>query len=263
MEEQQQINSKRYFLELSYDGSAFAGWQKQPNSSTIQEEIEKGISQILSKKYEIVGSGRTDSGVHAKTQFAHFDCEKELGKKFIKGLNSVLPQSISISNIYIAKNFDAHARFSAELRGYEYHISKFPNVFERDFALNLHINNDFDFDNLEIASKILTEYSDFASFCKLHGNNLTTICHIIKSEWKFFDHKMIYFVEANRFLRGMVRALVGTMLEVGFGNMSIEKFREIIERKDRRFAGKNISPKGLFLAKVIYPEGMLTRIDKY
>lgn len=255
---------KRYFLELSYEGTRYSGWQRQKNSLTIQEIIEEKISQLIGEKVEITGSGRTDAGVHAKVQFIHFDVAKNLQPIFIRGLNAILPDDIAVNKIFrVNESYSGnvlHARFSPILRGYEYHIGLQHDVFERNFRMPFRVNNSFNFAALFQASMKLMEFEDFASFCKLHGNNNTTLCKIYRSEWMINSEKMVYFIEANRFLRGMVRCVVGTLLDVGLEKITVDDFCNIILKKDRKAAGKNVSPKGLFLSKVIYPEGILIPI---
>ncbi len=242
----------RYFIQLSYKGTHFHGWQIQPNAVTVQETLEKAVSLLLREEIKIIGCGRTDTGVHAKDFFAHFDCETlhfEPHKLTFK-LNSLLPKDIAIQHIFEVHS-DAHARFDATERTYKYYISKIKTPFRYEesyfypFPLNINAMNE--------AAKKLLDYIDFTSFSKLHTDVKTNNCVIKEAYWEKTDTQLIFTITADRFLRNMVRAIVGTLLEVGKGKYSVEEFCKIIEAKDRGKAGSSAPSEGLFLHKIIYP----------
>jgi tRNA pseudouridine38-40 synthase len=245
----------RYFIQLSFKGTNFHGWQKQENAFTVQEELEKAISILLRKETEVIGAGRTDTGVHASYYIAHFDCELifENDIDFIYHLNRILPLDIAIQNIRPVKD-DAHARFSALSRTYEYKITTEKNPFEQDFSL--YFPPHLDIEKLNIASKILYEHEDFTSFCKLHGNNVTNNCKVMEAVWLKQEGNIVFRIKADRFLRNMVRAIVGTLLKVGTEKISVEEFRKIIELKNRNKAGTSAPAHGLYLTAIEYPENL-------
>jgi tRNA pseudouridine38-40 synthase len=243
----------RYFLEISYDGTDYHGWQTQPNGIAVQEVIEQKMAVLFQEPVSILGSGRTDAGVHAMRQFAHFDCDQlpypkeELAYK----LNRILPIDISIREIYpVIEN--AHARFDATLRSYHYHISYIKDPFRHKYRYTLW--QPLDVKKMQEAAQILFEYEDFASFCKYNHDAKTTLCKIKRAEWVEMPGQLNFIISADRFLRNMVRAIVGTMVELGKGQISLDNFREIIEAKDRQAAGFSSPASGLFLAEVHYPE---------
>ena len=221
---------RRYFIYLSYKGTAYHGWQIQPNGLSVQEVLCKALYTVFRTETEITGAGRTDSGVHARLMVAHFDTDKEI--ESLTGLtvklNSILPKDIAVSKIVEVKP-DAHARFDAISRKYEYHIVTSKNVFKSEYAARF--NEHLDFDAMNQAAAILKEYSDFTSFSKLHTDVKTNNCVIHLASWTQNEGEWIFTIEADRFLRNMVRAIVGTLLEVGRAKMTIELFREIIDRK--------------------------------
>ncbi len=244
---------KRYFLYCSYKGTHYHGWQIQPNGISVQEVLTKALRTVLrDPEIEITGAGRTDTGVHAKSMVAHFDADLTTFSilDLIAKLNSFLPNDISIYNIVEVKQ-DAHARFDAVARRYEYHIVLQKNVFLTDFTARIYRSLDFNLMNK--AAAILKEYRDFTSFSKLYTDVKTNNCVITHAEWKLSDDKWIFTIEADRFLRNMVRAIVGTLIEVGKGKVSLQAFREIIETKDRAKAGTSAPAQGLFLVNVEYP----------
>lgn len=246
----------RYFIKLSYDGTAYHGWQSQDNANTVQAEIEKSLSVIIGGNVEITGAGRTDSGVHAKEYFAHFDTEKKLNKRksdLIYRLNAVLPDDISVHDIFPVSP-DAHARFSAISRTYRYYISRNKNPFSRENSWNLF--GKLDVKKMNEAAKILFEYNDFTSFSKLHTDVKTNNCKILQAEWKEEEDLLVFTITADRFLRNMARAIVGTIVDVGKGKISLADFRKIIESKNRGYAGYSVPAKGLFLEKIEYPENI-------
>lgn len=247
---------KRYFLYCSYKGTAYHGWQIQPNGISVQEVLTNALRTILNdNELEIVGAGRTDAGVHAKTMVAHFDAEltDDLYNNFVKRLNSFLPPDIAAARLCKVAP-DAHARFDATARRYEYHISLDKNVFKTEFAAR--IFHPLNFNEMNRAAALLKEYRDFTSFSKLHTDVKTNNCVITYAEWSRSNDEWIFTIEADRFLRNMVRAVVGTLLEVGRGKLSIDGFKSIIEAKDRCKAGTSAPAQGLFLIDVTYPESI-------
>ena len=241
----------RYFIEFSYNGSTFFGYQIQPNEISVQEELEKALSTILRKEIKTTGAGRTDTGVHAKKMFAHFDFEGEISEKLVHQLNSFLPPSIAVKRIFMVKN-DFHARFDATYRTYEYYISLEKNPFSKDSSWQYWRQKPLNIDLMNEACKILFEYDDFTSFAKLHTDNKTNICKIYKAEWEQLGHQLKFTISADRFLRNMVRAIVGTMVEVGSGKITPNDLRKIIEDKFRNSAGVSAPAQGLFLVDVGY-----------
>ena len=240
----------RYFLEISFDGSNYHGWQKQPKSQTIQQTIEDCISILLKDKINIVGAGRTDSGVHAKEMIAHFDYKKKLDLiGFTYRLDSFLPHDISVNKIFQV-NDESHARFSAISRLYEYHISqkKTPLLHKRVFQFKNHL----DIDLMNKASKILCKHRDFKSFSKSNSDVKTFNCNIMNAGWESNNGILIFSIKADRFLRNMVRAVVGTLIEVGIGKITIDDFEKIILKKNRKFAGYSVPACGLYLCKIEY-----------
>ncbi len=248
---------QRYFIDLVYKGCSFHGWQIQPNAATVQEELNKALSTILRENISVVGAGRTDTGVHASYFIAHFDSENfsfPNKDKIIYNLNSLLHNDISINNIFKVDN-EAHARFDALSRTYEYHISLLKNPFTEQFSYYFPYKPDINIMNE--AANILFEYSDFTSFSKLHTDTKTNICKIYTANWKELENKLIFTIKADRFLRNMVRAIVGTLLDVGIKKITISQFRKIIESKNRSNAGYSVPAKGLFLSHIEYPEEMM------
>ena len=240
----------KYFFEITYDGSNYHGWQKQPNSNTIQQTIEDCMSTILKQKIDIVGAGRTDAGVHAKEMIAHFETINNLElDKLSYQLNSFLPNDIAVGNFFKVKN-EAHARFSAISRSYEYKISykKNPLKYNRVY----HLNNKLDIDQLNKATKILFNHSDFKSFSKSKSDVKTFNCNIMDAKWKLDGDILIFSIKADRFLRNMVRAIVGTLIEIGQNRLKVEDFNQIILKKDRKYAGYSVPACGLYLTKIEY-----------
>ena len=243
----------RYFIKLSYKGTHYHGWQSQPNAISVQEELEKSFSLILREKIAIIGAGRTDTGVHAKNFIAHFETEKELDKiqltELIYKLNSYISKDIAIHDIYQVDD-KMHARFDAKERTYQYFITTTKNPFATESAWYVH--GKLDLDNMNLACEILKEYTDFGSFAKLHSDNKTNICNLMEARWEFKDDLLIFTIKADRFLRNMVRAIVGTMVDIGQGKTSLDDLREIVESKDRNQAGRSVPGHGLFLVKIRY-----------
>jgi len=240
----------RYCIEFSYNGKNYFGYQVQPDAVSVQEELEKALSTILREEIKTTGAGRTDTGVHAKKMFAHFDTGTALDETLSRKLNSFLPPDISVKRIFKVKD-DFHARFDATYRTYEYYISLDKNPFTRESAWQ-HWKRNLDLDKMNEACKILFEYEDFTSFAKLKTDNKTNICKIYKAEWEQHGSELKFTISANRFLRNMVRAIVGTMVEVGLGKIKPEDLRKVIEDKHRNSAGTSAPAHGLFLVDVGY-----------
>lgn len=248
----------RYFIELSYHGKNYHGWQIQSNENSVQETIERALSTLLKADISVVGCGRTDSGVHAKQFFLHFDSDMEIDKEKLKyRLNSFLPNDIGIFQVIKVMN-DAHARFSAVSRSYQYRISLEKNVFENDLSLQLN-ENDLDIDKMNQAAQLLLEYSDFKCFSRSKTDVKTYDCAISEAYWILEEKRLEFFITANRFLRNMVRAIVGTLLEVGKGRMTLDQFRAVIESKDRTKAGASAKARGLYLTQVMYPDSIFKK----
>ncbi len=244
----------RYFLELSYNGSQYHGWQSQPNAVSVQENIEKALSIILRFPTKITGAGRTDAGVHARQMFAHFDTDNTIDiEQLTHRLNRFLPQDIAISNI-IPVQPDAHARFDATARSYAYHIHQQKNPFLQQTSW--HFSKKLDVDAMNKAAKALFFYEDFQSFSKTHTDVKTYICRIEEAYWQQDNDKLTFHITADRFLRNMVRAIVGTLIEVGLSKISVADFAHIIEAKNRSKAGFSVPAKGLFLTQIVYPKNI-------
>ena len=240
----------RYFIELSYKGTNYHGWQIQPDAISVQEEINKAISTILQQEIKLVGAGRTDTGVHATQMIAHFDTSSILSDQYVYKFNSVLPNDIIINSIEkVSEN--VHARFDAISRSYEYRILLKKNAFLLDTTWQLH-RKKIDIDKMNTAAKLLYEYQDFESFSKVKTDVKSFNCKIMKAEWTLEDQHLTFHITANRFLRNMVRAIVGTLVEVGTGKKTVEDFKKIIESKKRSEAGASVPARGLFLTEVTY-----------
>lgn len=246
----------RYFIQLSYKGSNYCGWQIQPNGITIQEVVTKALSTILSEKIDLTGAGRTDTGVHALYYIAHFDSENtslHIDNTLIYKLNSFLPKDISIQQIFSVKA-DANARFDAISRTYLYYIHQQKDPFLEETSW--YFPHKLNIDLMNQASDILLLYTDFTSFSKLHTDVKTNNCKIFKSQWTIDNYKLQFEIKADRFLRNMVRAVVGTLIDVGKEKITLDEFIEIIESKNRNNAGISVPAHGLFLATIEYPENI-------
>jgi tRNA pseudouridine38-40 synthase len=241
----------RYLIRLSYDGSNYHGWQIQPNGNSVQEEIQKALSTLLRFNVEIVGAGRTDAGVHARDMAAHFDVEDGLdGAQLAYRLNRILPRDISVQSVDEVK-LDLHARFSAVSRTYHYYIHTRKDPFLRDCSCELHYK--LDFQRMNEAASHLLGTDDFKAFCKSHTDVKTTVCNVTEARWlPLSDHSWYFEITANRFLRNMVRAVVGTLIEVGRGRISVEEFVSIVKGRERTQAGESMPAHALFLEKVKY-----------
>lgn len=247
---------KRYFIELSYLGTHYHGWQIQPNAMTVQEKINEALEILFRLPQMITGCGRTDTGVHAKEFYAHIDLDMELVKfpldQLTYKLNSILPFDIAIHRVFEVDH-EAHARFDATSRTYEYHISTKKDPFRKDSSYLLPYR-DLNFQLMNQATEILFEYQDFQCFSKTGTDVNTYNCKVMKAHWEKSEEDLwIFTIQADRFLRNMVRAVVGTLMEVGRGNMSLAAFREVIESKNRSNAGWSVPGQALFLSKVEYP----------
>ncbi|RWY55625.1 tRNA pseudouridine(38-40) synthase TruA [Mucilaginibacter gilvus] len=246
-------NTQRYFIELAYDGTKYHGWQVQQNAVSVQELLNKALSTLLRQPIETTGCGRTDTGVHAKEYFAHIDVESIDHRPWTmdkRSLNALLPHDIAIKNI-IAVYPEAHARFDATLRSYEYHIhfEKYPFLHGYSWLLR-------DRPNLELmnqAAAIIMEYSDFSCFSKSNTQVKTNNCKIVKAKWEQTEKGIVFKISADRFLRNMVRAIVGTLLSVGKGEMLPEGIHDIIQSKNRSKAGTSVPACGLYLTEIKYP----------
>ena len=243
---------QRYFIYLAYDGTNYHGWQIQPNGSSVQECLMKALSTFLRREVEVIGAGRTDAGVHASLMVAHFDNEEELDTLIVTDkLNRLLPPDISVFKVCRVKK-DAHARFDATARTYKYYVTTTKYPFNRQYRCRVY--GTLDFELMNRAAGTLFDYSDFTSFSKLHTDVKTNLCRIMHAEWtQVDDTTWVFTIQADRFLRNMVRAIVGTLLEVGRGKLTVEGFRQIIEQQDRCKAGTSAPGNALFLVSVEYP----------
>lgn len=250
----------RYFIRLSYDGKNYHGWQIQPGAITVQEVLNKALTTLLRVPTEVVGAGRTDAGVNASMMIAHFDTDVQFSDiqedknslyQLRYRLNKLLPPDIAIHDIYPVAD-DMHARFSATSRTYHYYITTEKSPFE-PYAYRF--PQPLDFEKMNEACKVLFDYIDFTSFSKLHTDVKTNNCKIMEARWEQISPiKWQFTIKADRFLRNMVRAIVGTLIDVGRGAITIQQFREIIEKKDRCSAGTSVPGNALFLCDVTYPE---------
>lgn len=244
----------RFFIYLSYDGARYHGWQRQPNGLSVQQVLEEALSTILRQPIEVVGAGRTDAGVNASMMVAHMDvplCSDTVAAQKDR-LNRLLPPDIAVQRIVPVRD-DAHARFSATSRTYHYYITFDKSPFLRHYAWRCPFP--LDIDRMNEAASHLFDYTDFTSFSKLHTDVKTNNCRIMKAEWlQQADGTWMFEVQADRFLRNMVRAIVGTLVDVGRGRMTVQQFCDIIERKDRCAAGQSVPGNALFLANITYPE---------
>ncbi|MDR1562092.1 MAG: tRNA pseudouridine(38-40) synthase TruA [Dysgonamonadaceae bacterium] len=243
---------RRYFIYLSYAGTAYCGWQNQPNGVTVQQRLEEALSLLLREKIDVVGAGRTDAGVHARLMVAHFDYGGgEVLGDLVGKLNGILPCDISVDRI-VEVDSGSHARFDAVSRTYQYFICLRKDSFYHPF--HLRTRYDLDFVEMNRAAALLLDYTDFGSFCKAHSDNRTNRCHITEAVWApaGVAGEWVFTIRADRFLRNMVRAIVGTLLDVGRGKITVEDFRMIIESGDRSLAGASAPACGLFLAGIEY-----------
>lgn len=245
---------KRYFLELAYKGTNYHGWQIQANAMTVQQHVNRALSTVFRSNVETIGAGRTDTGVHARQMFAHFDVENEREdfEKILHTLNAIMPHDISAKRL-IAVHGDAHARFDATSRSYEYRIHFEKNPFLNDLSWRL--KDVPDIEKMNKSAAIMLGYTDFSSFSKSNTQVFTNNCQISSARWiwKNESKQLIFEITADRFLRNMVRAIVGTLLEIGHGKNTVEHIRTVIESENRAVAGRSVPACGLYLNEVNYP----------
>ena len=241
----------RYFVWFSYDGTAYHGWQIQPNGNSVQAELQWALSTLLREEISVTGAGRTDAGVHARQMVAHFDFSEAIDlEQLAYKLNRILPCDIAVDHVELVDD-DMHARFSATSRTYHYYIHTKKDPFSRPYSTELHY--ELDFDKMNEAGRILMTYDDFGAFCKSHSDVKTTLCRVTKAEWVQTSVTSWYFeITANRFLRNMVRAVVGTLIDVGRGRLTLDDFRKVIEGKRRTEAGESMPANALFLENIRY-----------
>jgi tRNA pseudouridine38-40 synthase len=240
----------KYFFEISYKGTNYHGWQIQKNAHSVQQEFNNALFKLFQTKISTIGSGRTDTGVHAEQQFVQIEMENEINDDHIFKLNHILPHDISINNFFRVKERSS-VRYDASSRTYEYRICRVKNPFLQDMVCFFW--KDLDIDKMNKAAKVLLKFNDFESFSKVNTSTPHFLCDMFHAEWSQKGDLLIFRIEANRFLRGMVRAIVGTLLEVGLGRLSVADFEKIIEKKDRKAAGRAAPASGLFLVKIKYP----------
>lgn len=239
----------RYRIELSYVGTCYHGWQSQPNATSVQETLENALSKVLREKISVTGCGRTDTGVHAEYYVAHFDAESEIDGRLSDRINGLLPSDISVFSISRATD-SFHARFNATKRSYKYVITQRKNPFLKGFSW--YVRCPLDVAKMQEAANRLFDYTDFTSFSKLHTDVKTNNCRICRADFEVCGDQIVFHISADRFLRNMVRAIVGTLVEVGKGRLSVEGFCRIIESKNRCEAGQSVPAEGLFLTEVEY-----------
>jgi tRNA pseudouridine38-40 synthase len=249
-----QIIFLRYFIEIAYNGKNYHGWQIQPNAVSVQEVLERSLSTLLRKELKVTGAGRTDTGVHAKQLFAHFDADA-IGDKaeLIFRLNSFLPKDISVLNIYSVLP-EAHARFDAVEREYQYFIGLSKDPFLNELVYEVHLEPDVE--KMNSAAKTLLKYKDFQCFSRSKTDVKTYNCELKWAYWERKDDMLIFTISADRFLRNMVRAIVGTLLEVGYDKITLDEFQTIVESKDRSKAGASAPAHGLYLTSIKYPDSL-------
>lgn len=242
----------RYFITFAYDGTRYHGWQVQPNADSVQARLNDALSKLLAAPTSCVGAGRTDTGVHASKMVAHFDTDRELDcEHFAFRLNRIVPEDIAIQRVERVDD-ELHARFSAVRRTYHYFVYHDKNPYRRHYANRLHFVPDYD--KMNAAAALLLEVADFTSFSKLNNDQATNICDVQHARWVQIEEDYWRFeITANRFLRNMVRAVVGTLLEVGRGRMSLAEFARVVAAKDRCSAGESVAANALFLVDVEYP----------
>jgi len=241
----------RYFIELSYDGSPFVGWQRQPKGDSVQSCLEVALKTLLQKPVSVVGAGRTDAGVHARQLFAHVDLDDQVDQNLKFRLNKLLPKEIAVNSILVVAD-DAHARFDATGRRYSYHITtqKDPFLEKRSY----YFSKSLELELMNQAATVMLDHDDFKCFSKSRTDVKTYLCDIQQAYWEQNGSDMVFFIQANRFLRNMVRAIVGTLIEVGLKKISIDDFRSILQSRDRSKAGYSVPAHGLYLEKVYYPK---------
>lgn len=250
----------RYFIELSYDGAAYCGWQRQRDVATVQQTLETALTTLLRCDTETVGAGRTDTGVNASYYVAHFDGMEEIYCPHLTAkLNRMLPPDIAITSIHPVAD-EAHARFDAVEREYTYYITRSKDPFRR-FS-SWHYGVDLDVEAMNRAAAFLMTVEDFTTFAKLNSNNKTNICHIMRAEWQQEGDLLTFTIRADRFLRNMVRAIVGTLVDVGRGRYTVARFEDIVRSRDLSRSSAGAPAQGLFLSDVRYPENIFVRSDR-
>jgi len=244
----------RYFLRFSYFGTAYHGWQRQPNAITVQQVLEEACSTLLRQPVALVGAGRTDAGVHAMQMFAHLDIEKELDEvDFIYRLNAFLPADIAAQDLHKVLP-EAHARFDAVSRSYEYWLVQEKNPFYKDSAH--YVKHKLDIEAMNSEAGYMLKHADFECFSKSNTDVKTYRCKVTEAYWEKKENRLVFHITADRFLRNMVRAVVGTLLEIGMGKVKTGHMQSVLDSKDRGEAGASVPAKGLYLAKVVYPKSV-------
>lgn len=241
----------RYFIQLSYHGGNFHGWQIQPNATSVQEHLNKALSAMTGQEVYCVGAGRTDTGVHAREMWAHFDVNEALHENFAHKLNKFVGPDIAIGSIVPVKE-DAHARFSATSRSYEYVISRKKDPFLNGLAYYFY--GDLDLTTMNEGAEVLKKFEDFSSFARSNTQTKTNLCKIEEAKWIDEGDRLVFRISADRFLRNMVRSIVGTLMELGLGKRDLKDLEDLIEAKDRRKAGESAPAHGLYLTDVEYPK---------
>ncbi|MGB5500393.1 MAG: tRNA pseudouridine(38-40) synthase TruA [Maribacter sp.] len=245
----------RYFIAFSYFGKSYHGWQNQPNAITVQEVLEEALSKLLRASIALVGAGRTDAGVHAKEMFAHFDFENEIDLLDLTfRINAFLPEDVAVKEV-VQVHKEAHARFDATERTYEYWITQKKNPFYYDRAH--YVKQMLDIDTMNAAAQLLLVHKDFECFSKSNTDVHTYLCDVRKAVWTSENDKLVFTISADRFLRNMVRAIVGTLLDVGNGKSNLDDIQGILKSKDRSQAGASVPAKGLYLTRIVYPKTIL------
>ena len=249
----------RYFIELRYKGAAYCGWQRQNDVPSVQQTLERALSTLLRAETEIVGAGRTDTGVNASYYVAHFDTETAIAdtQQLVYKLNLILPDDIAVFAVKEVSP-EAHARFDAVRREYRYYVEQSKNPFTRDGSWQYYVS--LDLDAMNRAAESLFRYEDFTSFAKLNSNNKTNICRVMKAHWSVeADGVLVFTIRADRFLRNMVRSIVGTLVDVGRGRYSVEEFCNIVEARNLSLSSAGAPAQGLFLSDVVYPKEIFNK----
>ncbi len=248
----------KYFLDISYKGTNYKGWQIQKNGISVQEVLENALSLVLKENISTLGSGRTDTGVHAKQQYVMFETNYPVIQKNVANLNGILPKDIVVNKIYSVPEL-ASARFDAIDRSYQYFINQKPNPFVLETSYYFY--KSIDLELMNYTAQLLLKHNDFQCFSKIHTAVNNFLCKITRAEFVIENEFIVFHITANRFLRGMVRTIVGTLLEVGQGKMTVEQFQEILDSKNRKIAGRAVPSEGLYLSHVRYPENYLKLIE--
>ncbi len=246
----------RYFLQLSYNGGRYSGWQTQPGEVTVQQVVDAALQTLLGPAVQCTGSGRTDAGVHARMQVVHFDADLPYSEaEVLHKLNAILPWDVAVHSLRKVSN-QAHARYDAVSRSYEYHIHQKKDPFSA--GLSYYFRPALNMEAMNEAAELLLQWHDFQCFSKVKTDVKHFDCEVTQAAWKMQNDTLVFYVSANRFLRGMVRAIVGSLLEVGLEKKSRNDFQQILESRDRKAAARNVPPEGLFLTNITYPEKIYT-----